>query len=332
MIVKSAMQHDTGYKLLFSHPRLVQDLLTGFVHPEWLDSIDFTTLEPYKASFVADDLRERHDDSIWRLKLKDTWLYLYLLLEFQSSDDYFMANRVMSYMGLLYQDIIRSQSLKKGDPLPPIMPIVIYNGSPDWTGPMNVEQLIQPVHPGLNRYIPRLSYFLLQEKATPTDYSQLHPDNLVGHLIALEFCQTPEQMRERIQQLHQRLKAPPYQQIRRSFASWLSRLLRVRFKQESIPEYQELNEVDAMLAERMTDWTLQWKEEGEKIGEKRGELRGIKKGAQQEAARVLSKQIQLKYTTLPDWAEQKIQQADIEQLEQWIERIFMADSVETLLE
>lgn len=59
-------------------------------------------------------------------------------------------------------------------------------------------------------------------------------------------------MRERIQRLHQQLKAPQYQQIRRGFAIWLSRLLRVRFKQQTIPEYQELNEVDAMLGERMT--------------------------------------------------------------------------------
>jgi predicted transposase YdaD len=99
-----AMQHDTGYKLLFSHPRMVQDLITGFVQPEWLENIDFNTLEPAKASFATDDLRQRHDDAIWRLKFKDSWLYLYLLLEFQSSDDYFMANRIMTYMGLLYQD------------------------------------------------------------------------------------------------------------------------------------------------------------------------------------------------------------------------------------
>ncbi len=180
----------------------------------------------------------------------------------------------------------------------------------------------------------------MQEKATPTDYSQQHPDNLVGHLIALEFCQTPDEMRERIQRLHQQLDTSRYQAIRRSFAIWLSRLLRVRFKQDSIPEYQELNEVNAMLAERMTNWAQQWEERGiekgiEKgieIGKQRGEKTGIKKGARQEAARVLGKQIRLKYGALPDWAEQKIQAADTRQLEHWAEQIFTAESVETLLQ
>ncbi|WP_206742862.1 hypothetical protein [Methylotuvimicrobium alcaliphilum] len=43
-------------------------------------------------------LRERHDDSIWRLKFKETWLYLNLLLEFQSGDEYFMT-----YMGFCFK-------------------------------------------------------------------------------------------------------------------------------------------------------------------------------------------------------------------------------------
>lgn len=329
---EDTMPHDTGYKLLFSHPRLVQDLITGFVQPEWLDSIDFKTLDPVKASFATDDLRQRHDDCIWRLKFKDTWLYLYLLLEFQSSDDYFMANRIMTYTGLLYQDIIRTQALKKGDKLPPVLPIVIYNGTSNWSGPIEISALIDPVHPALRAYTPKLSYFLLQENATPKGYSQAHPDNLVGHLIALEWCSTPDELREHIQLLQHKLKAARYQPIRRSFAIWLSRLLRVKFKEKSIPEYQELTEVNAMLAERLTDWTLQWKKEGEKIGEKRGEKKGEKIGEKKEAVRLLSKQIRLKYGEFPSWAAHKIEQADTEQLENWAERILTAESLDVLLE
>jgi hypothetical protein len=37
--------HDTGYKLLFSHPETVRDLLTGYVPGEWIAEADFATLE-----------------------------------------------------------------------------------------------------------------------------------------------------------------------------------------------------------------------------------------------------------------------------------------------
>lgn len=33
-------QHDQSYKLLFSEPRTVRDLLTGFVREEWVDRLD----------------------------------------------------------------------------------------------------------------------------------------------------------------------------------------------------------------------------------------------------------------------------------------------------
>lgn len=37
------------------------------------------------------------------------WLYLYLLLEFQSRSDRWLALRLMNYAGLLWQDLVRSK-------------------------------------------------------------------------------------------------------------------------------------------------------------------------------------------------------------------------------
>ncbi|MCD2448841.1 hypothetical protein GO003_000295 [Methylicorpusculum oleiharenae] len=149
--------------------------------------------------------------------------------------------------------------------------------------------------------------------------------------MSLQQCATSDDLQTHIQLLQQHLKAAHYQPIRRSFAIWLRRLLRVKFKAESIPEYQELTEVNAMLAERLTDWTLQWKKEGEEIGEKRGQKIGEERGQKKEALRLLIKLTSLKYGELPDWALQKMEQADIQQLEIWSERILTAESLESLL-
>ena len=93
---------DHGYKLLFSHPEMVEDLLRGYVEEEWVSRLDFSTLEKVSGSYVSDDFREREDDAVWRVRLEgDDWLYVYLLLEFQSKVDRFMALRVMTYLGLL---------------------------------------------------------------------------------------------------------------------------------------------------------------------------------------------------------------------------------------
>ena len=58
---------------------------------------------------MTEGLATRSDDLVWRVRLRHSgdWLYLYLLIEFQSRDDPTMAIRVMTYLGLLYQSLLR---------------------------------------------------------------------------------------------------------------------------------------------------------------------------------------------------------------------------------
>lgn len=117
--------HDGGYKLLFSHARMIADLIRGFVNEDWVAELDFSTLEKVGGSYTSDDRRHRENDSVWRLRRgKGEWVYVYILLEFQSTVDPYMSVRIMTYVGLLYQDLIRSKVLKPGSRLPPVLPIV----------------------------------------------------------------------------------------------------------------------------------------------------------------------------------------------------------------
>lgn len=50
--------HDHPYKLLFSHPEMVRDLLLTFVDENWVKDLDFSTLQRRPNSFVSDDLQE----------------------------------------------------------------------------------------------------------------------------------------------------------------------------------------------------------------------------------------------------------------------------------
>ena len=85
--------HDPGYKWLFSHREMVADLLSGFVREPWVSEIVLDTLERVSGTYVSDDFREREDDIIWRVRWRGGWMYVYLLLEFQSTIDRYMAIR-----------------------------------------------------------------------------------------------------------------------------------------------------------------------------------------------------------------------------------------------
>ena len=142
---------------------MVESLLRDFVPEAFVRELDFSTLEPCSGSYVTDDLRERHDDIVWRLRWNGKFIYLYLIIEFQSTPDPWMAVRILAYTALLWQDLIKSGTLREGEALPPVFPMVIYNGRNPWTAARDVRELLTPVTGPLERYQPRQRYFLLDE-------------------------------------------------------------------------------------------------------------------------------------------------------------------------
>lgn len=75
--------------------------------------MNFWKQDKMSGSYVADDLRHRADDMVWRVKVGQEWAYLYIVIEFQSKVDSWMAVRMMSYVGLLYQDLIKAKQPRR---------------------------------------------------------------------------------------------------------------------------------------------------------------------------------------------------------------------------
>lgn len=51
---------------------------------------------------------------VWRLKVGAQWVWVYVLLEFQSEPDPWMALRMLVYVGLLSQHLVREGELHEG--------------------------------------------------------------------------------------------------------------------------------------------------------------------------------------------------------------------------
>jgi len=61
------MNYDSGYHLLFSNPKLVEDLIENFVPETWVKQLDFSTLQRVNAKFHTDGLKRREGDIIYRV-------------------------------------------------------------------------------------------------------------------------------------------------------------------------------------------------------------------------------------------------------------------------
>lgn len=336
------MDHDHSYKLLFSHPEMVADLLRGFVRENWVKELDFSTLEKVNGSYVSDDLRERQDDVIWRIRWgkepsgKADWLYVYLLLEFQSSVDWFMAVRIMTYVGLLYQDLVRSEAVKTNESLPPVLPIVLYNGDPRWQAPADIADLITPVPGGLERYRPHLHYLLLDE-GSYHDHELASLRNLSATLFRLENSRTPEDVQQVLQALIDWLQSSEQDHLRRAFTIWLKKVfLPGRMPEVAFDEIQDLQEVHSMLAERVKEWTKNWEQqgiekgwrEGRQEGRQEGLQEGLQKGKLEGEMDLLLRLLEWRFGVVSETINARVKQADSPTLQLWSKRILTAQTIE----
>ena len=177
--------HDAAYKLLFSRPRMVRDLLDGFAARGWSGALDFESLTALPASFVGREFRQRHGDLIWRVRFRgERWLYLVLLLEFQATVEPAMAVRILEYTGLLYRRLVDDGVLREHGALPPVLPIVLYNGRRRWTALVEMTNLLAAGGDVLAPYQPSQRYYVL-DVARAAD-GGLPAGNLVSALIGLE--------------------------------------------------------------------------------------------------------------------------------------------------
>jgi predicted transposase/invertase (TIGR01784 family) len=277
---------------------MVEALLRGFVDEAWCKRLDFSSLERVGSSFISDDLRERHSDLIWRLRLtgeEGGWVYVYLLLEFQSTVDPLMALRMLVYVGLLYQHLLSQRLIARGEKLPPVLPLVLYNGVGPWNAALDIAELIAQVPGGLERYRPQMRYCLLDERRIATE--ELEPlRNLAAALFRLEKSSGPEEIKRVVDALVDWLQAPEQSELKSTFSAWVSQLM-AKAEGSQIPVTTNLEEVQSMLAERVKEWPYEWKEEGRKEGLKEGRA-------------VLVRELERRFGPLPPEARQCLESLD----------------------
>ena len=187
-----------------------------------------------------------------KIRFRGGWLYLLTLLEFQSESDHFMALRILTYICLTYEELIRRRELKAGDRLPPILPVTMYNGRTRWRAATDISKLMAPVPPPLPLYLPQARYLLL-------DLQRIGENNppstdLVTSLAKMEREPSPENLRRVMRGLTGRFSGPGFAELRRALFSWVAgaaeawqipeeELARIRTATEDETMYERVKEM-----------------------------------------------------------------------------------------
>ncbi len=172
---------------------------------------------------------------------------------------------------------------------------------------------------------------LLDEKA-PQDPALAASANLAAALFRLENSRTPADIQAVVARLVEWLADPARDSLRRAFVVWLKRvLLPARIPGVELPPINDLQEMRAMLAERVKTWTEEWKQQGLQEGREQGLEEGWEQGLEQGMlrgeAKLLRRQLFRRFGPLPASIETRLDTASEAELEAWGERLLDSTSL-----
>lgn len=299
-------QDDTAYKQLFAHPEMVRELLLGFVSDTWVQQLDFSTIERVNGSYISDDGDHRHGDMVWRVRLAGQWIYIYVLLEFQSRSDPWMALRMQVYIGLLYQDLIKRGELPQPGSLPPVFPVVLYNGKRRWRAKMNLSELIVTVPDGLQPLQAAQCYLLLDIHRLKSPLRK----NLVALVFDMERARSEQDLTSLASRLDSAAQRKSGFDLSQSIGVWSTLRLQRLSKRLNI-NYEENPREDAMPRPELKTFAegLQY---GMMLGSQRNRLYFL---------------LRKKFGKVPRRYESQIDNSEMDELDIWFDRFVDAVSL-----
>ena len=267
-------RHDASYKNFFTHPRTVADTLRA-IAGDIARHLDFSTLERMPASFVTSTLGQRHTDMLWRIgTTRGGWVYILILLEFQSTVDRRMALRMMDYTATIWKRLGRKDLGPRGE-YPFVLPVVIYNGERRWTAPTDIGDLLSPVPEELLGYRPRLRYLLIEIRAQ--DPASLPPGNVLAMIARFEQAPTAEALEELAGSLANWREAIGEPELVEAFVAWIMQVLAQRFGPAGRELQRKLRNEEEGTMSTLMERARKWGEERDQLWLQKGIEEGIER-------------------------------------------------------
>jgi hypothetical protein len=155
--------HDSLVRTVFSDLENAVGELRSVLPPAVADRLEWATLKLEPGSFVDPELRDRHTDLLFSVNVKSRrqQVFIYVLLEHQSSPDHWMALRLLRYMLRIWEWFLTNSPDAKR--LPAILPLVLAHGPRRWNAPMEFLTLMdlpEPTRKVLRPFVPNFRYAL----------------------------------------------------------------------------------------------------------------------------------------------------------------------------
>lgn len=271
------LPHDGGLRNLFQHPVMIRDLIRGFISQELAEHLDFdNAVQANHSHVVGESLKPYVGDIAWEIPLLNQDgqptgenLHVIVLLELQSSVDYWMTLRMLSYICQFYLGLVKNDKMKVGGKLPPVLPIVYSHGLGRWTAPATMAQLVHDML-GLQTCQPQFSTYVLDVSLEDHDKLLAMGDNLVALLMELQQVPEVDSLEDALLRLIPALKGKP--SLRLAFESYIRYVLSMQYEPDAqvLDFANSLEEMVMLVEERKLTWKERMRLEGREEGLEQG--------------------------------------------------------------
>ena len=168
--------HDAMVRVVLGDLTEARSFLQRYVPEALSQTLNWSTLRLLEGSFVDEELRRSETDFLYEVERigDDASLWLYILLEHQSSPDRWMRFRLLKYCCRIWDMNLAERPTPRE--LHPIVPLVFYQGERTWSYSTEFADLFaESVRDW--PWVPRFSHELI-------DQSGIQPSDVQGDLKA----------------------------------------------------------------------------------------------------------------------------------------------------
>ncbi len=312
--------HDAFFKHMLSDVGSVDAFLREHLHADIAGVLTAALPQRINGSFVSPQLRRYHTDLLFRVCLRteaggEREALAFIIFEHKSAPDPLTPLQVLGYMLRIWESWLAD---KHGLPLPPVLSVVVHHGPQGWRGSTAFRDMFGDLPPALARAVPDFVHELVDLSSIADDQLS-HQNRLKAFLIAMKYVLRSDLdgNLEPVLRAAQRLDRMEIERILLYLDSSPIRIDPARLA-EAAEAVEENHRGDTM---SILD-----------VLEERGLQKGLARGLARGKAETLLQLVEKRFGAPSDAYRARIEHADLEQLNRWIDRVLDAADIAGVLD
>lgn len=290
--------HDKIFKEILENKQELENFMKKYLK---FQNIKAQDIEKYNTKFITKELKGKESDIIYKVKQKN----VFILIEHQSTIDYYMPIRITEYCIELIRNVIKDKSKNTAYPL--IYPIVLYTGNKKWDAPLTIGENQEEYYEFMKLNYPKYN---LVDINTYTKMELINDKSVISKAMLFEKLKTKQELQETMKQLMSKeLTKEEIEYLKRML--YYSNIINKKYPEQARQWYKEIEKKEGVsnmtqfekLFIQLYDERYQEAEEkgtkagmqkGMKEGMQKGIQKGIQKGKKEEKIEIVKRMLEMK--------------------------------------